>query len=158
MAALQKHSKYCNDTIALKTTLEEGFLVLGERLAKVRDEELYKPTWDAFEDFLEEMHLSPATASKLINIYLKLVIEFKIPKTKLLEMGGWSDLSEILPLVKNKGEAEEMIDNLAPLNRQHRRGLLTEKKTGVIIDNCKHKDTYTIKICRTCGDREKIYE
>lgn len=156
--SLQKNYNYCQETISLKTKIEEGFLVLGERLAKIRDELLYTKSWETFEDFLEEMGMSPSAASKLINIYLKFVVSMNIPREKLLSMGGWSDLSDLLPYVNTKKEAIEMIENMSGLMRVDRRKLLQEKKTGIQMSECKHDwiDVH-FRQCSICGDREKVY-
>ncbi len=154
-----RNHNYCEQTISLKSGLEEGFFVLGERLAKIRDEELYQPSWDSFPEFLEEMKLSEATASKLINIHLQFVVKFGIDKQKLLEMGGWSDLSEILKLADSKEKTIEIIDELGPLLRADRRRALSEKKTGISMGECLHDwTTVHFKQCKKCQERKKVFD
>lgn len=157
-ALAKKNYDYCQDTIAFTKGIAEHFLTLGERLARIRQEELYKPGWETWQDFLEEMHMPESVASRLVNIYLKFVVQYQIPRQKLLSMGGWSDLSEILPYANSKKEVEEMIDTLAPLRRQDRRAVLQEKKTGLPMKDCRHRRAYIIKICPECPYREKIHE
>ncbi len=155
---LDKNYKYCEETIALKDNIEAGFLALAERLYKIRHEELYLPAWEDFDAFCEEMRLNPSTVSKLCNIHTRLVVEMEIPKSTLLSLGGYSDLSEVLVHAKDKKGTIALIEELAPLQRSDRRKLLTEKKTGIEIIDCKHKNYYIIKICKDCGNREKVYE
>lgn len=156
--ALQKNLEYCEKTLTLKSALEEGFVALGERLGRIRDEELYKPQWSTFAEFLEEMKLSEATASKMISIYQKFVIGFGIAPEKIALAGGWNPAYEISTFAQTKKEAVEWLEKSSTLTRQDLRKELQERKSGIPMKECKHKDTYTIKICRDCGEREKINE
>jgi len=154
---VEKNHKYCEETIQLTWKIEGWFFEIGERLARIRDEELYKPGWESFPLFLEEMRMSESNASKLINIHQKLVVQFQIPKPKLLALGGMSDLADILPLATSKEAALALIDEMSPLMRSDRRLLLREKKTGNPAADCKHRDTYKIEVCRDCGQRIRDY-
>lgn len=152
------HYSYCLETIELVKGISEHFLTLGERLSTIRQEELYKPGWESFPEFLEETHISESVASRLINIYLKFVIQYQIPKSKLLALSSWSDLSDLLPHAKTKEEALKLLQEVAPLRRADRRAYLKEKSTGVPQTVCKHPKKYTIQICPDCDWREKVYD
>ncbi len=119
--------KYCEETLALKEGLELGFLTLGERLLRIRDERLHAPQWEDFDEFVAELKMAPSTVSRLIGIYQKLVLEYKIAPAQIGKAGGWTVVAEVF----------------------------VEAKTGVLQRDCKHADTYTIKICRDCGERTK---
>lgn len=158
--ALEKNHPYLEKTIELKKTVEGGFLVLAERLAKIRDEQMYAPEYESFPEFLNEMDLSEATASKLINIWNRLVLEYGIPKERLLEAGSWSSVSEILPYVKDKKTAENLLDKMTGLLPSDKRKVIRELRTGINQDDCKHGDWNDVHFreCGKCGYREKIYD
>lgn len=125
---------------------------------KIRDERLFEPQWDTFGIYVSELKMSEPVASKLINIYKRFVLEYNILPEKLLKAGGWSVVAEVLPVVKTKEEAVEWIDKMEVLTKEDIRKEILEKKTGITQQNCKHEDYYTIKVCRVCGDKERIYE
>lgn len=147
---------YCKETLTFKVKLEEGYLVLAERLKKIRDERLFAQGWEYFGDFLEEMHMSETTASKMINIYEKFVLEWKFSSEDLLQAGGWSSIAETLPIVKTREDAEDALLQAGTLTRGDLRKYVTEKKTGKPMDLCLHEDSYNINICRSCGERRAI--
>lgn len=149
---------YLEQTKALKDKLEEGFLTLGERLFKIRTEELWKNGHDSFPLFLEEMKMSEATASKLINIYRKFVVQYGFSEERLVAAGGWTQLAEILPYAKDKEAAERLVEKSITLTRKHLRDELSEERTGVSQAKCLHANSYTIHVCRDCGFKERIFD
>lgn len=155
--ALERNHTYLQKTIEMKLAIEGGYLVLAQRLAKIREEELYSPEYENFQGFLDEMNISEATASKMINIWLRLVVEYEIPKERLIEAGGWANLSEILPYAKTKEKALELIDKVTNLLPSDRRRVIRGLKTNIDLDKCNH-DWYAIRVCRKCQDRQKIHE
>lgn len=149
---------YCQQTIALKHRLEGSFLALGERLMKIKVDCLYEGQWDDFEAFLDEIKLSTSTANRLIQIYEKFILEFKCAPARLAEAGGWTVVSDILPLAKDKKSADHWLDRAKTLTRTDLRRDLTEARTKKEMAKCKHEDTYLIRVCRDCGLRERVYE
>lgn len=139
-------------------TIEETFLELGKRLMKIRDEELYKPQWDSFHEYVGEVKMSESSASKLISIYEKFILKYQIDPERVLNAGGWSTVAEVLPMVKNKDDAEHWLSLGETLSRKDLRSEIEEKKRGVQQHECKHRDTYDIRICKDCGARIRLYE
>ena len=150
--------KYCTETVSLKYTIESSFLSLGERLMKIRDEKLFQPQWETFGTYVAELKMSESSASKLINIYKRFILEYNIEPQKLLKAGGWSVIAEVLPVVHNKRDAISWINKMGELTKEDIRKEILEQKTGITQMNCPHTDTYTIQVCRTCGDRIKTNE
>lgn len=150
-----KSIDFCEETINKKHLLEVGFLELFSRLKEIRDKELYKGRWENFEDFLQDpqMGLDKGTASKMITIHERFIIEYKISPAKIANVGGWSKIAEILPVVKNKKSAEEWIEKATSLSKSDLRKEVKEEKTGMDMSKCKHKNYYIVKICRDCGDK-----
>lgn len=149
----------CSQAVEVKQDIEKRFLLLGKMLMEIRDGRLYFPNWESFDLYLEDkMKFSEATASKLINIYDRFVLEYQIPEERILEAGGWSSIAEILPMVKNKENAELWLEKLSTLPRNAVRAEMTEKRTGVSQANCPHYDdeVYQIKICRKCGEKWRV--
>lgn len=149
---------YCNETTKLKQTIETSFLTLGERLKRIRDERLYEGQWGTFEMYLMDAKISPATASKLINIYQKFFIEWQIKADKLVEAGGWSVVATLLPFCRTKEQAEEWMDKAFVLSRPDLEKEITEFRTGKDMSKCEHEDSYVIRVCRSCHFRERVYE
>lgn len=149
--------EYIEKTVALKNNIEKGFLELGERLKSIRDERMYEPQYDSFDDFIPELKMSHATVSKLINIYEKFVVQYRLSSTVLLEAGGWTVIAELLPIVKSKADAKKWIEKARLLHRNDLRIEIKEFRTGIDQRTCKHtKDFYVLHICRICGFRETI--
>lgn len=144
---------FCRETITRKQALEVSYLILAERLKAIRDEKLYAGGWDNFEQFLEDpaMDMDAPTASKMINIHEKLVLEYKMEPEELASAGGWSKIAECLPVIETKEDAEKWIAKCQVLSKSDLRREITEKKKGVKMIDCAHKDTYQITVCRGCG-------
>ncbi len=153
---IQKHYDYCQKTLELKDTLEQGFVALGERLKKIRDDRLYEGEWDDFQSYCEEMKMSEATASKIIGIYEKFIVLGGFSPAEVAKIGGWTTVAEALPFIKTKKDAEEILNEMANRNRQDLRIYLKERRTGLPQEKCNHSDTYQIEICRKCGQRKQV--
>jgi hypothetical protein len=157
-ALKEKGYALCEKTRELKDDLEKGFLVLGKNLHKIKTEEMYLCQWLTWEDYLDDMKLSQATASKLITIYEKFILEWKIDQQLLVDVGGWSNAYTLIPLLKGKGEEEikHSIKELSLLSRSSLDQRRLEAKTGISQDTCLHTGaTYTLIICKTCGKKIK---
>lgn len=146
---------FCEETIKEKQALEVVWLDLAKRLKAIRDGALYSGRWENFEEFLNDpaMDMDKGTASKMISIHEKLVLEYQIaPKTIALS-GGWSKISEVLHVMDSKKEAEKWLDKCSVLSKSDLRKEIQEAKHGAPNPECKHKNTYTIEICRDCGQK-----
>lgn len=149
---------YCQETIALKGDLELSYLDLASRLHKIQLNKMYEPNYETFDEFLEEIKLSRATASKLINIWRRFVIQFKIKPRVLADAGGWSVVAELLPVVENKSQAEKWLLSAKETRRGDLRKNLLELKTGVLMMKCKHKEVDVICFwkCKRCGESGRM--
>lgn len=148
---------YCNETIGYKQQLEGLFLMLGQRLARIREEELYKGSWDSFADYVQELDISESVASRLITTYKKITEEWNIDKEKVIRIGGWNNAYEISKIAQTKEQAEEMLAEVSVLSPSDRRIYLRNVKTGINQDECSH-DFYSIKVCKKCQYKEKLYD
>lgn len=146
---------FCEETISKKHVLELGWLDLCKRLKEIRDGRLYEGRWDSFEDFLTDpaMGMDKGTASKMITIHEKLVVQYKVKPTIIANAGGWSKVAECLPVIKDKASAEDWLSKALHLSKSDLRKEIQEDKTGIKMVDCKHKDFYMVKICRKCGDK-----
>lgn len=151
---------FCKETAVLKKRSEISLIELGGRLHKIFSERLYEPNHEHFKDYLEDIKLSPSTASKLIGIYEKFVIQFKYKPKFLAEVGGWSSISEVVSLVDTKKDADIWLAKVEALNRTDLRKEIKEKKTGVLMAKCPHKHTakFTVVKCEDCGDTWRNYD
>lgn len=151
----KKKHEFLQMLIQLSQQLEFNYIEFGKQLKTCRDDTIFDPEYDTFPAFLQEMKLTQGTASKLINIYEKFVVEYGIPIEKLAQAGGWSVVAEILPVVANKAKAKEWVEKAIKMRRKDLRKEVKEEKTGVSMASCLHKDFYLLQICRVCGDSFK---
>lgn len=150
----KNNKKFCDDVMGLKKNIEISFLEIGKRLKVIRDDEKFRPYWETFDDYLIEMRMTKGTASKLINIYEKFVLEFKMAVPLLAEV-GWSPLSEILPVVKTKKDAVHWVKVATDNPLRELRDEIREKRTGIDQSKCRHKEGWvTIRICKVCKLKE----
>ncbi len=153
-----KDFNFCKETAILKGTIESAFLSLGERLRRIRMERLYQGQWSSFEEYCLDMKMPESTASKLISIYEKFIVNFGIEPELLLAAGGWSSVAEIVPVVHSKEEALYWIDKATVLSRPDLRIEVRIARTGIPPEKCSHLNSYTLKICRDCGNKEQIHD
>lgn len=151
---------FCEETITKKQALEVGWLELCGRLKEIRDKGMWEGRWDSFEDFLHDpqMGLDKGSASKMITIHEKFVIEYKMAPERIANAGGWSKVAEILPAVKDKKSAEEWLSNAASLSKSDLRKAVKEEDGQGI--NCKHKHTrkLILTVCLDCDHKEEYHE
>ncbi len=149
----QENFQFCEKTLELKSVIESSFLTLGERLRKIRGEELWRGQWTSFNEYVKEMKMSEATATKLINIYDKFIVKFGFEPQRVIDAGGWGVVAEVLPMVKSQADAIKWLDKCIYLSREDLRIEVRLAKTGIPPEECPHADTYIMKICRLCGDK-----
>lgn len=152
-----KNIDYCNQALEFEKSLSTQFLTLGEYLFNIRENNLFSPQWDSFNEYCMEFRsISQGSISKLANIYKKFILDYGIPVDRLVATGGWSSLADIMPIIQDSESAEEWIEKATVLSRDDLRKELSEKRTGKLMANCEHENYYTVRICRECHDREKI--
>jgi len=149
--------KYCDDTVKLSKGVHIAVFHLAERLKIVRDERKWEGAgYSSFDLFLdEEMKISQSAASKMIGI---LELFQNIPAQKLALAGGWSNLAEVVSIVRKEGDPEKWVDILIEHPREAVRAMLAEARSGIKEDECLHEDFYLLKVCRTCGQKFRVYE
>ena len=93
-----------------------------------------------------------------MSLYSKFILEYGFTHKQLVDAGGWSVLSEALPVIHSKKDAEHWLGEAQHLSLRDMRTSIREARRGVEMASCKHDNTYIIKICSDCGDRQKIYD
>lgn len=154
---IESHKLYCDQTAELKTNIEEAFITLGERLLQIRNEKIFEPHYDSFEDFVNEaMNMSLSSASKLINIFDKFILSYGMSKQELI-LVGQDRLKEILPAVHDQASAEEWVLKAKTLRfRDDLRKEVSAHRHGTDVplsESCEHTEAYTLKVCRACNER-----
>lgn len=153
--------EYCEQTIELKKTIELSYLEMAERLYRIKLNRMYLPAYESFGDFLQEIDLSEATASKMINIWVRFVIEYQIAPQLMADAGGWTIVAEILPFAVSKKAAENWLEEAKALrSRAKLRKSLKEAETGIDMRHCKHEhfETITFDKCLNCHETWRTYE
>lgn len=102
--------------------------------------------------------MSDATISKLMNLYSKFVLEYGISPKELVESGGWSVISEALPVIHSKSDALHWLGEAKVLSLRDMRISVQEARTGISTTECEHTHRFTISVCEDCGDKIRIYE
>lgn len=149
---------YCEKTIALKKDIEVAFLTLGERLFKIRTEEIWKlGGFSSYEEFLMEARLTTGTASKIETVYEHFILNLKISPEKVAVI-GWTDAYLISQIADTKKEAIEWLEKGELLSSGDLRIEIMGVKKGVDQKDCKHHNTYRIEVCRDCGLKTKLLD
>lgn len=160
--ALSKDSsayKYCEKAIELEREARFSYLHLGEMLYNIREERLYEPFWSSWNEYcMEFKDLSQPSIAKLTSIYATFVLKYGYKPEELAKVGGWTKLYSIIMYIKNKGDAKTWMHLASTLSRSDLGKYLTEAKTGIKMDECKHKNTFLIRVCEDCGNKERVYE
>jgi hypothetical protein len=159
MSTLTIATSFVRETLSLRDQIEGAFIDLAARLARIRSEELWREVgYSSYEEFLAEMRLSPATASKLVSIHERFVVDLKLDRDKLAPV-GWSSLYQLLKVVKTKSDAKEWLGKANLLKRDDLEREVKEA-AGKMPEECQKgdHDYYELKICRRCGERVRVYE
>lgn len=155
--------KFLKETVELQKGIERTFIVLAGRLKKIRDEELFAPSYENFAEFLLEMNMSEGNVSKLIKVYEVWMLALHFKEKDLMESRGWSSLYtgiKYIP-VSEDGEYDKKkaIEILRDSTIMFRKDF--EDKYAGRDDHeskCRHSDTYDVRICKGCGKKTKIYK
>lgn len=145
-----QNKQYCDNAIALKENIETNYLRLAEVLKIIRDQRLYQPMHSTFKEFMMELDISEGTASKMIQVWDKLVNEYEIPESEIVAINGWSKAYLIAKNVKTKDEAVEFVERAKIATRGHLEADIKEKYQGVDQDKCPH-EFRTLKTCKKCN-------
>ncbi len=148
-----KQKAVCDEAIALKWSIESSFLDLGNLLYRIKECGYYEPQWQEWGVFLEELKMSESQVSRLINIYLKFVVEYNFAPEQIVKAGGWTTVAKLLPVSTTKAKAEKYLQLASTLTRKDLDIELREERDG----ECDHKDdeVYILKVY-SCGFRERI--
>lgn len=148
---MRESAKYVRDTLKLRDTIESAFIALGERFYRIREEALWQGIYESYAEFLTDMRVSEATASKLMQVYRTYIVEHKIAPVKLAKI-GWSNLYIAIPLLQ-KNSIESVIEKAASL----RRADIEDEVRDEANPNCQHDwEEVKLRVCNTCGRRERV--
>ena len=144
--------KYLTDTLELKSKIEEGFLNLTERLYKIRQERIWESDYDNLEEFLNELDITQSTCSKLCSIYEHWVVQGKI-SLEVLSGVSWTNLYSSIPRLENESH-KDVLEDAKLLTRQD----IIEKGREIKHPDCRHKNVFTLIVCKDCGKSIKKYD
>ncbi len=138
-------ANFLRETIDLVKQIETRFLELGARLYNIREKELWKDTYESYQDFLDTAKISPGNASILASVHKHYVVEGKMSTTKLVGV-GYSNLYEAIPLIERDG-VTKTVERARLLTRTEIKDEVREEKFG----ECKEHELITI--CAKCHKR-----
>ena len=136
---------FLRETIDLVRQIETRFLELGARLFQIQTKELWKDSYETYNDFLETAKISPGNASMLAAVHKTYHLEGGVSHAKLSKT-GYSNLYAAIPLIEKDG-VEKAVEKAQLLTRGELKEEVRERKHGV----CKHEEV--IKICAHCHKR-----
>jgi len=157
LTSQEEAKKFIDETVRLWHGIQRAYFHEGTRFKQIRDERIWEQAgYSSFDALLdEEFKTSESRVSQLIGIC---DLFSNVPQQKLIEAGGWSNLAEIVPLVRKGEDAEKWVDLVILHTRENLRALKAEQQTGVKEEECDHHDSFIIRVCRTCGQKFRIYE
>lgn len=138
-------ANFLRETIDLVKQIETRFLELGARLFQIRTKELWKETYDSYQEFLDTAKISPGNASILASVHEHYIVNGGMEQKKLIG-APYSSLYEAIPLIERDG-VEKVVAKVKTLTRTEIKEEVRESAHGV----CEHKDT--VQICAHCHRR-----
>jgi hypothetical protein len=161
---LTEKAKYafCVQLINDKQKLEEDYLSFAAKLYRAKTERLYEAGWTSWEEYVEEFKFrnSKTTVHNLFRIHEEYVVRFGFSPKQLAEAGGWTCISETLPLIgeeTTRRQAEEFLDLSKVQTRNHLRTTVKDIRRG---RPCGHKTKrkLVLEICVDCNERWSVEE
>lgn len=152
--------QFCEETGKLAKGIKNGLMLLAQRLYRIKRQKLYKPTYEKFYQYCDEIELHESVASRLIGIYEKFVLDLQIPFEEI-EAVEYTKLYEIRKVADTKEIAMHWIEKVNSPNPEQRlsiRDLKAEIKKlqnlGDEDEQCptNHGNTYLVRCCRDCGE------
>jgi len=145
-------TQYINGTLALRRHIEGAFIELGERLYNIKKDEMWEGMYNSFSEFLVDLAISDAQASKLSQIYQKFVLDYKIDVPRLAKIGQ-KRLYEIIPMITDKNSLASVLERIEGLSSDDVVAIAREHKHG----EHKHQDEKFV-ICKICRRMKRIYD
>jgi hypothetical protein len=146
-----KDSSFLRETVDLVRQIETRFLELGARLFRIREKELWKGTYDSYQEFLDVARISPGNASILASIHRHYVVEGNISPEKLAGI-GYSNLYEAIPLIEREG-VKAAVTKAETLTRSEIKDEVRDVKHG---SHDHSVGTERWGVCEKCGKFVKI--
>lgn len=123
--------EYCRRLIKTEEKKKIDFLELGYNLTSVEEEGWYKPKWNSFPEYIKSFPRSQGYISKVMGIHKKFVVEYKLSKNVLGEV-GFSNLCEILPFAINEVITGGLMEFAINNTRTELRKKLTEMRLSPV--------------------------
>jgi len=108
-------TEYIQGTLALKRHLEGVFIELGERLYNIKKDEMWQGSYNNFSEFLVDLGISDAQASKLSQIYQRFVLDYGVEVHELAKF-GIKRLYAIIPLIKDEKSLNKALERIEGLS------------------------------------------
>ena len=158
----KKNHEFCKILLGRKERLESDFVGFIVDLRMVKQNRLYEPFWSDFDEYLHELRIEETAANKyfkLLEHYCdKLQLSTSQLQTEIVAIGGWNAAYELRNAITSKRKMKEWFGKARVLTVRDLRKELKEIGAIKPRTKCEHKDTFTIKICRDCGNKERVYD
>ncbi len=144
--------EFCQETNQLLRGVKIAYMLLAERLYRIQKQKLYKPVYEKFFMYLDEIDIHESTASRLISIYEKFVLEHQIEPEVIKDI-EYTKLTEIRKVSPTRELAEHWIEEARVLPLRELKMRIKAMTAGVDEMKCEHGNTYLVRCCRTCGEK-----
>ena len=145
-------TRYLKETLKLKNEVEGMFLQIGERLYNIRKDEIWKGAYNNYSEFLQDMGISDGHASKLVQIYVRFILEYGIRQAKLAQI-GIKKLYAIIPLCTDKNSLKSALEKIEGLSSDDVERLSKDQQAGP-----HEHDDHKYLVCSICKRMKKFYE
>lgn len=145
------NASYIEETKTLRQHIEGAFLILGEKLYRIKGEEMWQGMYNSYEEFLKDIDISPGNASKLRQIYERLVLEQGFTPPELAGVGQ-RRLYAILPLCTDKNSTKGVLKDIQGLHSKDVDVMVKAKEAG------EHTHIWIeYRMCQVCKETHKVY-
>jgi hypothetical protein len=138
-------NEYVRDTIDLVRSIETRFLELGARLYKIKEQDLWKGTYDSYYEFLDSAHVNASMATMLVKVHDYYIVQGG-QKPAQLRTVGYSNLYQAIPLIERDG-VEATVVKAETLTRSEIIDEVKEKKHGAHVHEPKDATRFALCAC-----------
>lgn len=150
----QQQHEFLEETREMAITTSFANILLAGRLYRIKEEKLWQAGYDSWDDYLMDLKVKPAKATKLMKVHKKFILDYGIKPEKAAEV-GYTVLYNAHNVIEDKEDAKEFVENAIKMTSTDTTRIIEERKAVNKIEDCEHKNTYTVRICKDCGDRWK---
>lgn len=159
----EESREFCDETGQLARGMKSAFMLLAQRLYKIREKKLYqKAGYDTFWEYREDvLKIENSIVSKLINLYEFFVVMYGVD-FESIQNSSYTKLYLVKPLIEKKSEIDEWLQKEKDLPNSEFKKEVKQAKIKKFgkkdIEDCEHIDTHLIRVCNECAESWAEYQ